>query len=54
MQEKNNDMEAYMLPEKLKNAYRSFYDSARNNDILDPKTTLLIHFASALALGCYP
>jgi len=54
MQKKINDMEAYMLPEKQKNAYRSFYDSARNNDILDPKTTLLIHFASAMAFGCYP
>ena len=43
-----------MLPEKQKKAYRSFYDSTRNNDILDPKTTLLIHFASAMAFGCYP
>ena len=44
----------HMLPEKQKNAFRSFYDSARNNDILDPKTTLLIHFASAMAFNCYP
>jgi len=43
-----------MLPEKQKTAYRSFYDSARNNDILDPKTTLLIHLASAMAVACYP
>ena len=43
-----------MLPEKQKKAYRSFYDSTRNNDILDPKTTLLIHFASAMAFACYP
>ena len=43
-----------MLPQNQKRAYRAFYNSARNNDILDPKTTLLIHFASALAFGCYP
>jgi hypothetical protein len=43
-----------MLPDKQKKAYRSFYDSARKNDILDPKTTLLIHFAAAMAFGCYP
>jgi len=43
-----------MLPEKQKQAYSAFYDSARNNDILDPKTTLLIHFASAMAFACYP
>jgi len=43
-----------MLSEKMKTAHRAFYDAARNNDILDPKTTLLIHFASAMALGCYP
>ncbi|GEM_PF-4063526 len=30
-----------MLPEEQKRTYRAFYDSARNNDILDTKTTLL-------------
>lgn len=41
-----------MLPEKQKKAYSDFYDSARNNKILEPKTTLMIHLASALAIGC--
>ena len=35
-------------------AYRSFYDSARNNDALDARTTLLVHLAAAMARGCYP
>ncbi|CAB1075504.1 hypothetical protein D1AOALGA4SA_5350, partial [Olavius algarvensis Delta 1 endosymbiont] len=26
-----------MLPEEQKRTYRAFYDSARNNDILDTK-----------------
>ncbi len=43
-----------MLPEEQKQTYRSFYDSARNNDILDIKTTLLLHLVSAMAFGCYP
>ncbi len=43
-----------MLPEKQKKTYREFYDSARYNETLDPKTTLLIHMASAMAIGCYP
>ncbi len=43
-----------MLPEKQKKTYIDFYDSARNNDILDPKTTLMIHLAAAMAIGCYP
>lgn len=43
-----------MLPEKQKQAYRSFYDSARHNEVLDTKTTLLLHFVSAMAFGCYP
>jgi len=43
-----------MLPEKQQQAYTDFYESARKNDILNPKTTLLIHLASAMALGCYP
>ena len=43
-----------MLPEKQLKAYTDFYDSARSNDILEPKTTLMIHLASAMAVGCYP
>ena len=43
-----------LLPEKQKNKYRQFYDSARNNDILEPKTTLMLHMATAMAVGCYP
>ena len=43
-----------MLPENQKTAYKDFYNSARNNNILDPKTTLLIHLTSAMAFGCYP
>jgi len=43
-----------LLPEKQKANYRAFYDSARYNDILDPKTTLMLHLASAMAIGCYP
>jgi hypothetical protein len=43
-----------MLPTKQKNAYVEFYDSARNNEILEPKVTVMLHLATAMALGCYP
>jgi hypothetical protein len=43
-----------LLPDIQKKAYKGFYDSARYNDILGPKTTLMIHMASAMAFGCYP
>jgi hypothetical protein len=43
-----------MLPEKQLKAFKDFYDSARNNEILEPKTTLMIHLAAAMAVGCYP
>jgi hypothetical protein len=43
-----------MLPQKQLQAYEGFYDSARHNNILEPKTTLMVHLAAALALGCYP
>ena len=43
-----------MLPADQKTAYTGFYNSARHNKILDEKTTLLIHLASAMALACYP
>ena len=43
-----------MLPEKQKAKYREFYDAARYNEILEPKTTLMLHLASSMAIGCYP
>jgi hypothetical protein len=42
------------LPEKQQKAYTDFYDSALHNDILEPKATLLIHLAAAMAISCYP
>ena len=35
-------------------AWKAFYDSARNNKVLDDRTTLMLHLASAMALGCDP
>jgi alkylhydroperoxidase/carboxymuconolactone decarboxylase family protein YurZ len=43
-----------MLPEKQQKAFGEFYDTARGNTILDPKTTLLLHLGAAMALGCSP
>ena len=43
-----------MLPEKEGQAYRAFYSAARNNEILDSRTTLMLHLAAAMAYGCYP
>ncbi len=43
-----------MLTKEQRRAFDNFYDSARNNEILDPKTTLMIHLAAAMAVGCHP
>ena len=43
-----------MLPEKQKQAYEAFYNSAAKNEFLDEKTTVMVQLASALAIGCYP
>ncbi len=43
-----------MLPEKQGKKYREFYDSARNNEILEPRVTLMLHLAAAMAYGCAP
>lgn len=43
-----------MLPNKQKRAYAEFYRSARHNEIMDDKTTLMIHLAAAMSTGCYP
>lgn len=34
--------------------WQAFYDSARHNGVLDERTTVMLHLASAMALGCYP
>jgi hypothetical protein len=47
-------LEYMLLPKKQKRAFAEFYRSARNNKILDSKTTLMIHLAAAMAVGCYP
>jgi hypothetical protein len=46
--------EGAMLSPKQAKAYDDFYDSARHNDVLEPKTTLMLHMAAAMAVGCYP
>jgi len=43
-----------MLPERQRKTYAEFYDAARHNGILEPKTTLLLHLGVAMALGCSP
>ena len=43
-----------MLSEKQRRSFNQFYDSARGNEILEPKVTLMIHLAAAMAVGCYP
>jgi hypothetical protein len=46
--------ERHVLSEQSAKAFGTFYDTARQNDILDPKTTLLVHLAAAMSAGCYP
>jgi hypothetical protein len=43
-----------MLSEKQHKAFGEFYKSARYNRMLDAKTTVMIHLASSLSVGCYP
>ena len=43
-----------MLPENQKRAFNRFYTSARRNEILEPRTTLMLHLAAAMAVGCEP
>lgn len=43
-----------MLPAVQQKTFGDFYDSVRNNEILDPKTTYLLHLATAMAVGCVP
>lgn len=40
--------------ENQKTAFNNFYNSARYNEVLDDKTSLMIHLTAAMASGCYP
>ena len=42
------------LPKAQQEAFDQFYSSARNNTVLDEKTTVMIHLASAMAVACHP
>ena len=43
-----------MQPTESSKRFQAFYDSARHNEVLDERTTVMLHLASAMALGCYP
>jgi AhpD family alkylhydroperoxidase len=43
-----------MIPDNLKKSFIDFHKSMISNDILDPKTTLMIELGAAMAVGCYP
>ncbi len=43
-----------MLPEKQNELWDAAYAAARHNDVLEPKTTTLLHLAAAMAVGCDP
>ncbi|MHC4709093.1 MAG: hypothetical protein ACYTA3_01340 [Planctomycetota bacterium] len=43
-----------MLPKEQQRAFDAFYESARYTKVLEPKTTLMLHMATAMAIGCYP
>ena len=42
------------LPQKQAEAFQAFYNSARHNEVLDEKTTVMIHLAAAMAVACNP
>lgn len=43
-----------MVSGKQKDAFEAFYDAAHQNSALDRKTTLMVHLAASMAVGCYP
>jgi len=43
-----------MPPTPASEHWQKFYDSARHSQVLDERTTLMVHLATAMAVGCYP
>ncbi len=43
-----------MLPVHKRRTFNACYDSGREEGVLVPRTTLLVHLAAAMAVGCDP
>ena len=43
-----------VLPTHQKEAFEAFFKTTEENDLLDPKTTVMIQLAASFAIGCYP
>ena len=43
-----------MLPPKQHKAYCNFYDTVRNEEYLDGRTTVMIGLAASMARECQP
>jgi len=43
-----------MRPTDSTRTWKAFYDSARYNDVLEQRTTVMLHLAVAMAVGCDP
>jgi hypothetical protein len=43
-----------MIPDRYEKIFNEFYDAVRSNDVLDTKTTLLLHLGTSMAVGCGP
>ena len=39
-----------MQPTTMSENWQTFYDSARHNEILDERTTVMLHLASAIGI----
>jgi len=42
------------VEEPQKSAYEQFYESTAKNELLNPKTTVMIQLAVSFVIGCYP
>ncbi|MDH4210838.1 MAG: hypothetical protein OEV79_05260 [candidate division WOR-3 bacterium] len=40
------------MSNKQDNAFSTFYESVRNNKLLTQDTTLMLHLAAAISVGC--
>ncbi len=46
--------EKTMIPKQVNQSFAYFRNAVVNNGIIDPKTTIMIQMAVAMAVGCYP
>ena len=50
----SQDQKGQAMASEQMQRFDQFYESARHSEVLDERTTVMLHLGAAMALGCEP